>query len=114
MYKLKSAVYLYTPTLINAQHTYKFCFNLKKLAAESHRILVEAMATVFTWFRRFKDGNLVLSDKKRENRSRKVEDQELQAPLDADNTQPQKKMLAVQLGVTQAAIPILLGAMGKV
>ena len=58
-----------------------FCFNLKKPAAESHRMLVEAYGdnalsetTCRDWFRRFNDDNFDLSDKKRENRPRKVED----------------------------------------
>ena len=97
-----------------------FCFNLKKSAAESHRMLVEAYGdnalsdtTCRDWFRRFKDGNFDLSDKKRENRPRKVEDHELQALLDQDDTQSQK-MLAEQLGVTQPAISMRLHAMGKI
>ena len=52
-------------------------------------------------------------DKKRENRPRKVEDCQLQALLDDDDTQSQN-MLAEQLGVSQAAISMRLHAMGKV
>ena len=62
-----------------------FCFNLKKSAAESHRMLVEAYGdsalsetTCRDWFRRFKDGHFDLSDKKRENRPKKVEDHDQQ------------------------------------
>jgi len=51
-----------------------FCFNLKKSAAESHRMLVKAYGDnalsetmCRDWFRRFND-NFDLSDKKRENR----------------------------------------------
>jgi len=65
------------------------------------------------WFRRFNDDNFDLSDKKRENRPRKVEDCQLPRPLDEDDTQSQK-MLAKQLGVSQAAISIRLHAMGKI
>ena len=43
----------------------------------------------FVWF---KDGNFDLSDKKRENRPRKVEDHQLQAFLDEDDTQLQKML----------------------
>ena len=77
-----------------------FCFNLKKSAAESQRMLVEAYSDNFLsettcrdWFRRFND-NFDLSDKKRENRPRKVKDCQLQALLDEDDTQLQK-MLAI-------------------
>jgi len=97
-----------------------FCFNLKKSTVESHRMLVEAYGdnalsetTCRDWFRRFNDDNFDLSDKKRENRPRKVEDCQLQALLDEDNTQSQK-MLAEKLGVSQAAISMRLHAMGKV
>ena len=45
-----------------------FCFNLKKSAAESHRILVEAYGdnalsetTCRDWFRRFNDDNFDLT-----------------------------------------------------
>jgi len=65
------------------------------------------------WFCRFNDDNFDLNDKKRENRPRKVEDCQLQALLDEDDTQSQK-MLAEQLGVSQAAISMRLHAMGKV
>ena len=97
-----------------------FCFNLKKSAAESHRMFVEAYGdnalsetTCRDWFRRFNDDNFNLSEtKKRENRPRKVENCPLQALLNEDDTQSQK-MLAEQLGVSQA-ISIRLHAMGKV
>jgi len=48
-----------------------------------------------------------LSDKKRESRPRKVEDCQLQALLNEDNTQSQK-MLAEQLGVSQATISMAI------
>ena len=77
-----------------------FCFNLKKSAAESHRMLVEAYGdnalsktTCRDWFRRFNDDNFDLSDKKRENR--KVEDCQLQALLDEDNTQAKNACRAI-------------------
>jgi len=95
-----------------------FCFNLKKSAAESHRMLVEAYGdnalsetTCRDWFRQFNDDNFDLSDKKRENQLRKVEDCQSQVFL--DDTQSQK-MLAEQLSVSQAAISMRLHAMGKV
>jgi len=97
-----------------------FCFNLKKSAAESRRMLVEtygdnALSETIRrdWFRRFNDDNFDLSDKKRENRPRKIEDCQLQALLDEDDTQSQK-MLTEQLDVSQAAISMRLHAMGKV
>jgi len=76
------------------------------------------MATMLYWkqgaeIRRFNDDNFDLSDKKRENRPRKVEDCQLQALLDEDDTQSQK-MLAEQLSVSQAVISMWIHAMGKV
>jgi len=69
-----------------------FCFNLKKSTAESHWIFGEAYGdnvlseiTCRDWFRRFNANNFDLSDKKRENRPRKVEDCQLQALLDEDD-----------------------------
>ena len=56
------------------------------------------------------DDNFDLSDKKRENRLRKVEDCQLQAVLDEDDTQSQK-MLAEVLGVSQVAISMRPHAM---
>ena len=44
------------------------------------------------WFHRFKDGNFDLSAKKRENWPRKVEDHQLQAFLDKENTQSQEML----------------------
>lgn len=61
-----------------------YCFNLNKSAVESHRMLVKAygndalsQTTCKDWFRRFKNGNFDLSDKKRENRPKKFEDADL-------------------------------------
>jgi len=91
-----------------------FCFNLKKSSAKSHRMLVEtygdsALSETMCrdWFCRFKDGNFDLSDKKCENRPRKIEDYQLQALVDNDDIQSQK-MLVEQLGVTQPAISMHL------
>ena len=88
--------------------------NLKKSAAESRRMLVEAYGcsalsetTCRDWFRRFKNTKFDPGDKKHENRPRKVEDHQLQALLDENDTQTQK-MLAKQLVVTQPAISIRL------
>jgi len=106
------------------QEALLFCFNLKKSAAEPHRMLVEAYGdnalsetTCRDWFRRFNDDNFDLS----ETRSVKIGPGrlrivQLQALLDGDDTQSQK-MLAEQLGVSQAAsqaISMWLHAMEEV
>jgi len=64
------------------------------------------------WFCRFNDDNFDLSDKKHENRPRKIENCQLQALLDEDDIQSQK-MLAEQLGVSQAAISMRLHGEGS-
>lgn len=59
--------------------------------------LSEAMCR--DWFSWFKDNNFLVTDKKRDNRPRKVEDPKLQPLLDEDDTQSQ--MLSELLGVNQ-------------
>ena len=95
-------------------------FILKKSAAETHRILVEAYGehalaepTCREWFRRFKSGDFVLEDKERPGQPKKFEDTELQAVLDEDDTLSQKQM-AEMLGVKQQTISDRLKAMGKI
>ena len=85
-------------------------FNMKKSAAESHRILVEvygqhalAERTCQKWFARFKSGDFSLEDEERPGQPRKFEDEELEALLDEDRCQTQEE-LTESLGVTQAAI----------
>ena len=85
-------------------------FNIKKTAAESHRILVEvygehalAERTCQKWFARFKSGDFGLEDEERLGQPKKFEDEELEALLDEDCCQIQEE-LAESLRVTQAAI----------
>ena len=85
-------------------------FNMKKTAAESHRILVEvygehalAERTRQKLFARFKIGDFGLEDEERPGQPKKFEDEELEALLDGDCCQTQEE-LAESLGVTQAAI----------
>ena len=84
-------------------------FNMKKTAAESHRILVEvygehavAKRTCQKWFARFKSGDFGLEDEERPEQPKKFEDEELEALLDEDCCQTQEK-LTESLGVTQSA-----------
>ena len=77
------------------QEALLFCFNLKNRLPNRiecwWRPMAEANAlsetTCRDWFRRFNDDNFDLSDKKRENWPRKIEDCQLQALLDEDDTQ---------------------------
>ena len=66
-------------------------FNMKKTAAERHRILVEAYGehasakrTCQKWFARFKSGDFGLEDEERPGQQKKFEDEELDALLDED------------------------------
>ena len=77
----------------NSREDLVFCFNWKKSAAESHRILVEVYGdnaptdkSCREWFRRFKDGDFSVEDKPRCGESKKFEDKELEALLDEDPT----------------------------
>lgn len=54
-----------------------------------------------TWFRRIKEGNFDLIDKQRKNRPRDVEDPNLQALLDEDDTKSQKKLQISKLLLKQ-------------
>ena len=95
-------------------------FNMKKTAAESHRIFVEvygehalAERTFQKWFARFKSGDFGLKDEERPGQPKKFEDEELEALLDEDCCQKQEE-LAESLGVTQAAISKRLKAAGYI
>ena len=94
--------------------------NMKKTAAESHRILVEdygenalAERTYQKWFARFKSGDFGLEDEERPGQPQRFEDEELEALLDEDCFQIQEE-LAESLGVTQAAISKRLKAAGYI
>lgn len=97
-----------------------FCYHLKKTAAESHRMLVEAYGEhalgktqCFEWFKKFKSGDFDVRNEERGKPPKKFTDNELQVLLDEDDTQTQQE-LADQLNVTQKAISIRLKAMGKI
>ena len=74
-------------------------FNMKKTAAESHRILVEvygehalAERTCQEWFARFKSGDFGLEDEEHPGQAKKFEDEELEALLDEDCCQTQEEL----------------------
>ena len=110
----------FVPTKHNLREALLFCFNLKKSAADGHRLLCEAygehapsIKTCEYLFRRFKSGDFDTSDKEREGRPVKFENAELEAVLDQNSCQTQEE-LAETLGVTQQAISNRLKAMGMV
>ena len=68
-----------------------YFFNLKKSAAEVHRLLVKTYgkATLIErscceWFQKFKNGEFDIEDKERSGRPKMCEDAELEALLDQD------------------------------
>jgi len=75
-----------------------YFFNLKKSAAEAHRLLVEAYgdATLrekWSWVvSNFKNGEFDVEDKERSGRPKVYEDAELEALLDEDSCQTQKNL----------------------
>jgi len=94
-----------------------FCYHLKKTAAESQRMLVEAYGVLgksqcFEWFKKFKSGDFDVRNEEREKPPKKFEDSELQALLDEDDAQTQQQ-LADQLNVTQEAVSVHLKSMGN-
>ena len=96
-----------------------FCCHLKKTAAESHRMLVEACgehalgkSQCFEWFTKFRSGNFDVRNEERGRPPKKFQDSELQALLDEVDAQTQQ--LADQLNVTREAVSIRLKAMGKI
>ena len=95
-------------------------FNMKKTAAESHRILVEVYGehalgerTCQKWFARFKSGDFDLEDEERPGQPKKFEDEEPEALLNEDCCKTQEE-LAESLGVTEAAISKRLKAAGYI
>lgn len=107
----------------NKQHLREallFCFNLKKNAAEARRLLEEAYGehapsktTCEDWFKRFRSGDFDTEDKERSGRPKTIEDADLQALLDEDDTQTQDQ-LAEALNMTRQGISKRLHAMGKI
>ena len=87
-----------------------YFFDLKKSAAEAHRLLVETYGKAALskrscreWFQKFKNGEFDIKDKERCRRPKVYKDAELEALLDQDSCQTQEE-LARTLGLTQQAI----------
>ena len=76
-----------------------YFFNLKKSAAEAHRLLVEKYygeaalneRSCREWFPNFKNGEFDIEDKERSGRPEVYEDAELEALLDQDSCQTQEE-----------------------
>ena len=75
-----------------------YLFNLKKSAAEAHRLLVErydeaalSERSCREWFQKFKNGEFDTEDKERSGRPKVYEDAESEALLDQDSCQTQQE-----------------------
>ncbi|UYV80559.1 hypothetical protein LAZ67_19000614 [Cordylochernes scorpioides] len=95
-----------------------FAFNWKKSATEAHRMLEEvysdhalSKSQCYRWFKKFQSGDFELDNEPHGKPPQKFQDAELQALLDEDSTQMQKK-LANQLQVSQGAVSLRLNSLG--
>ena len=91
-----------------------YFFNLKKSAAEAHRLLVEAYDDVALserscreWFQKFKNGEFDIEDKECSGRPK-----ENMEALDEDSCQTQKELAFT--GVTQQTISYRLKSLGMI
>lgn len=110
----------FVPTNYDLRTELVFCYHLKKTAAESHRMLIEAYGEYtlgktqcFAWFKKFKSGDFDMRNEERGKPLKKFANNKLQALLDGDDIQTQQE-LADQLNVTQKAVSIRLKAMRKI
>lgn len=110
----------FEPTKYHMRELLIYFFNLKKSAAESHRLLVEAYnedalseRTCREWFQKFKKGDFDVKDKDRSGRPKIYEDADLEKLLDEDSSQTQKE-LALSLEVTQQAVSHRLKSLGMI
>jgi len=97
-----------------------YFFNLKKSAAEAHRLLVEAYGDAVLserscreWFQKFKNGKFDVEDKEHSGRPKVYKNAELEALLDEDSCQTQKEFV-LTLGVTQQTISYRLKSLGMI
>jgi len=97
-----------------------FAFHLKKNAAEATAMICAAYGenavshtTCKRWYQKFCQEDFSLENEPRAGRTQKIQTDELQALLNINSAQTEKK-LAEQLGVTQQVICIRLQTMGKV
>ena len=98
---------VYEPNSRHLREVLIFCFNMKKSAAEAHRMLSNTYGeaaiserTCREWFQRFKNGDFDVEDRHSGGRFSKTE---LETLLEQDSCQNQEE-LARSLGVTQHAI----------
>ncbi|CAH2108047.1 unnamed protein product [Euphydryas editha] len=110
----------FEPTKCHMRELLIYFYNLKKSAAEAHRLLVEAYnedalseRTCREWFQKFNNGDFDVKDKDRSGRPKIYEDAELEKLLEEDSSQTQKE-LALTLKVTQQAVSHRLKSLGMI
>jgi len=88
---------VYEPNSRYLQEVLIFCFNMKKSAAEAHRMLSNIYGeaaiserTCREWFQHFKNGNF--EDRHSGGREKVFEDAELEALLEQDSCQNQEEL----------------------
>lgn len=111
---------VYVPNKQHLREVMLFHFAIKKSAAETHRILVEAYsdnapskAACKRWFTRFRKGDFMVEDKERPGQTKRFEDEDLEALVAEDPCQTQNN-LAKSLNASQTSISRRLKAIGKV
>ncbi|GFX56841.1 mariner Mos1 transposase [Trichonephila clavipes] len=97
----------YEPNSRHLREVLIFCFNLKKSAAEAHRMLSNIYGeaaiserTCREWFQRFKKGDFEVEGQYDGGREKVFEDAELEKLLGQDSCHTQQE-LSGSLGVTQ-------------
>ena len=102
------------------RHVLLHYFDLKKTAAETHRLISETYGeqapserTCREWFQRFRSGDFSVEDKERSGQPKKFEDAKLQALLDENQTQTLEELSKV-LNVSPMVVSKRLHAMGKI
>jgi len=110
---------VYEPNSRHLQEVLIFYFNMKKSAAQTHRMLSNTYGKTAVcekmchkWFQRFKNGNFDIKDLHGGGREKIFKDAELEALLHEDSCQTQEELAS--LGVTQQAISKRLKAMGMI
>lgn len=110
----------YKPNSRHLREILLFHFNMKKSAAEAHRVISSTYGddtiserTCREWFQRFKSGDFVVEDRHSGGREKTFEDDELEALLNEDSCQTQEQ-LAKSLGVTQQAVSKRLEQLGMI
>ena len=88
----------FEPNKRHLREFFIYFFNLKKSAAEAHRLLVETYGEAVLcerscreWFQKFKKDEFDIEDKERSGRPKSYEDAELEALLNQDSPQTQEE-----------------------